>query len=308
MIKSKDIGLPQSIDLDHACRLYEGVEYKNFWKETSRRNLDLLEQVIISSLIPVQGCRIVDIGCGFGRLADCYLDRFVQVTMLDGSMSLLRQAQKTVGTRATYVAADANHLPFRPASFDCLLLMRAFHHLHDSKVILSEVGRVLCSKGTFVFNYCSKLSLRQWFLWLLRRNRRNPLSLSPAGVGTDFISHHPKYVHQLLKQNGYSDIKYLGAGILDKIPDRSGHLVPLARWLAPFFGLTKLAPWINCRAVVSSPKTQDVKNETDDIFICPSCHGDLTCRPGAYICTSCTAAYSIEDGIIDFRLDTKEPL
>lgn len=306
-MKSKFIdGLPRKMDLDQLCRLYEGVEYKDFWKETSKRNLDLLERIIVDSLIPGRGGRVIDIGCGFGRLAGCYLGRFEQVVMLDGSMTLLRQAQETVGTRATYVAADANHLPFRPASFDCLLLMRVFHHLHDSKVILSEVSRVLRNKGTFVFNYCSKLSLRQLFFWLIGRKRKNPLSLTPAGVGTRFIAHHPKYIHQLLKQNGYSDMKYLGAGILDKIPDNSGHLVPLAQWLAPLFGLTKLAPWINCRAVLSSAKTQAVGSEADDIFICPSCHGNLICRSDAYICTSCKARYPIEDGIFDFRPDTNE--
>lgn len=307
-MKSKLIGLPQSMDLDHACRLYEEVEYKDFWKENSKRNLDLLEKIIVSSLIPARGRRIIDIGCGFGRLAECYLDRFEQVIVLDGSLTLLRQAQEVVGKRATYVAADANRLPFRPASFDCLLLIRIFHHLHDSQTILSEVSRVLCDKGTFVFNYCNKLSLRQLIFWLLRLERANPLTLAPAGVGTRFITHHPKYVHQLLKQNGYSDMKYLGAGILDKVPDRFGRLVPLAKWLAPFFGSTKLASWINCRAIASSTETHEAGNELDDIFICPACHGDLICRSDAYICRSCKAVYPIDNGIIDFRLDANEHL
>jgi SAM-dependent methyltransferase len=301
-MKSRSVGLPQEIDANHACRLYEGIEYKEFWNERKKHNLDLLEHDIISSLLPASGRRIIDIGCGFGRLADCYLDRFEQVIMLDGSMTLLRQAQEAIGDRATYIAADANYLPLRPSSIDCTLMVRVFHHLPDSQAILAEVRRVLSSKGVFIFNYCNILNLRQMILWILHLKRENPLTLETIGGGTCLISHHPKYVHRLLRKNGYSDMKYLGAGVFDKIPDPSGHLLPLAKLFAPVFSLTKLAPWINCRAVASIGEALDTKHE-EDIFICPSCHGDLIRQPNAYKCKLCGGTYPIENGIIDFRLD-----
>jgi ubiquinone/menaquinone biosynthesis C-methylase UbiE len=303
-LRAKRIGLPKELNDNHACQLYEGTEYKEFWKEKAKHNLDLLERDIVSSLIPASGHRIIDIGCGFGRLGECYRDRFEQIVMLDGSVTLLRQAQEVVGERATYIAADANHLPFRPSSFDCILLIRVFHHLYDSQLILNEMRRLLCNQGTFVFNYCSKLSLRRILLWIMRLKRENPLTLEPAGIGTQFITHHPKYVHQLLMQNGYTRIRYLGAGVLDKIPDPSGRLVPLARSLAPIFGHSGLVPWINCRAVASSGETLNDKSKVEDILICPSCHGYLIRQPNAYICKSCDGQYPIRDNIIDFRVDT----
>jgi ubiquinone/menaquinone biosynthesis C-methylase UbiE len=305
-MKSRSIGLPKESDTNHAYRMYEGIEYKEFWKESKKHNLDRLEHAIVSSLLPACGRRIIDIGCGFGRLSDCYLDRFEQVIMLDGSVTLLQQARKTVGEGATYVAADANNLPLRPSSMDCVLLFRVFHHLPDSHSILTEVRRVLGRKGVFVFNYCNKISLRQLVLWMLRRKRENPLTLETIGIGTRLISHHPRYIRGLLEKNGYSNMKYLGAGIFDKIPDPFGILFPLAKLLAPVFGLTNLAPWINCRAITSSGEPLDTMRKVEDIFICPSCHCDLVYLTQAYVCKSCEHIYPIEDGIIDFRLASDE--
>jgi ubiquinone/menaquinone biosynthesis C-methylase UbiE len=302
-MKSGSVGLPPKMDANYAYRSYEGVEYKEFWNERKKHNLDLLERDIIRSLLPVSGHRIVDIGCGFGRLADCYLDRFEQVVMLDGSATLLRQAQEVVGKRAIYIAADANRLPFSPSSFDCALLIRIFHHLPESQVILAELKRILSFQGVLGFNYCNKLSPRQIMLWILHRKRGNPLTLDPV-VGPRFITHHPKYVHQLLTQNGYSDIQYLGSGVFDKIPDVGGYLLPLAKLFAPVFGFTKLAPWINCRTVSSSGKVLDTTAKVEDIFICPACHGSLTHLPKAYVCKPCEHIYPTDDGIIDFRIET----
>lgn len=299
----KKSGLPKELDTSNSCRLYEDIEYREFWNENAKHNLDLLEHAIVSSLIPASGYRIIDIGCGFGRLAECYLDRFEQVIMLDGSMTLLQQAQEAVGKRAIYIAADVNHLPLGPSSVDCALMIRVFHHLQDSQIILNETQRILRRKGVFIFNYCNKINLRQLMLWILRFNRKNPLTLEPAGLGTLFISHHPKSIQLLLKKNGYKGMQYFGSGVFDKIPDASGRLLFLAKFLAPVFGFTNLAPWINCRAVASSGCTLDTKNKVEDIFICPSCHGDLIHLPNVYTCKSCGGSYPIEDGIIDFRLD-----
>lgn len=306
-MSSKAMGLPPKIDHAHIHRMYEGIEYKDFWSEDKKRHmLDLLEHALVGSLIPSSGHRIVDLGCGFGRLADCYLDRFKQVIMVDGSMTLLQQAREATQGRATYIAADANHLPFRPSSFDCVLLFRVFHHIPNSQMIISEVKRILGFEGTFVFNYCNKLSPRQIVRWMLRLRHDNPFKFAPVGVSTRFISHHPRHVYKLLKKNGYSNFKQLGSVIVDKIPDPFGILLPLARWLAPVSGFANTASWISYSARKPSGDAIDKSCEVEKIFICPSCHGDLVHRPGSYTCRSCASTYLIKNGVIDFRLDSNE--
>lgn len=306
-MSSKTMGLPPKMDHAHMHRSYEGIEYKEFWSVDKKKHaLDLLEHDFVRALLPTSGQRILDIGCGYGRLADCYLDRFNQIVMLDGSMTLLRQAQEKNGKKAIYIAADANHLPFRHSSFDCVLLFRVFHHIPDSQRILSEIKQLLCFKGTFVFDYCNKTSPRQLLRWALRLRHDNLLSLAPAGVDTRFISHHPLHVYHLLKQNGYSDLRRLGTGIIDKIPDPFGVLLPIARWLAPISGFTNTASWINCSVRKLSGEVLEEVGDIEKIFICPSCRGNLISQPEAYTCKACGSSYPIKNEIIDFRIDTNE--
>lgn len=306
-MSSKTMGLPPKMDHVHRYRSYEGVEYKEYWSvDKKKQNLDMLEHDFVRALLPASGQRILDLGCGFGRLADCYLDRFHQAVLLDGSMTLLRQAQEKNGEKAIYVAADANHLPFRHSSFDCVLLFRVFHHIPDSQRILSDIKRLLCYKGTFVFDYCNKASPRQLVRWILRLRRDNPLSFAPAGIDTRFISHHPQYVYSLLQQNGYSGLRRLGTGIIDKFPDPFGILLPMARWLAPISGFTNTASWINCSVKKLSGEEVEEIADIEKIFICPSCHGNLIHGPEAYICAACRSSYPIKHGIIDFRMETNE--
>jgi SAM-dependent methyltransferase len=301
---SKFKGIPLKIDPGkYLSQLYEGINYKEFWEENSKSELDTLEHTLLQNLLPSSGTRIIDVGCGFGRLADCYLDRFEQVVMLDGSMTLLRQAQDLIKDKAIYIAADANHLPFRRASFDCVLMMRVFHHLGDSQLILNELHRVLGDLGVLVFNYCNKRSARQFVRWFFRMKKENPFTLEPVGVGTPFISHHPDYVHDILNKTGYSEISYFGTGVMDKFSGRLGRLekwLPSGEALAPFLGALKLAPWINCRAIAHGEELNQNKN-MEELLVCPLCHNALQKSLSAYICVSCGKSYPIKDGIADFR-------
>lgn len=303
-MRPKPKGLPVVIDPnDNSSRMYEGIEYKEFWNGDSKNKLDELEHILLQNLLPRSGRRIIDIGCGFGRLADCYLDRFEQVVMLDGSVTLLKQAMDVIKDRAVYIAADANHLPFARSSFDCVLMFRVFHHLKDSQAILTELNGILGDMGVLVFNYCSKLSGRQVMRWLMGSSRDSPFSLDPA-VGPRFIVHHPIYVQRALINAAFSDITYLGSGVMDKF---AGRLGPFEKWLpsgealAPILGVVKIAPWINCRAVAHGDQIDNNKT-IEELLICPLCHNSLQTSSGSYHCSACARTYPIIDNIADFRL------
>ena len=302
-MRTKPKGLPVVIDPNkNSSRIYEGIEYKEFWNGDSKNKLDELEHFLLRNMLPRSGRRIIDIGCGFGRLADCYLDRFEQVVMLDGSITLLKQAQDAIKDRAVYIAADANHLPFTRSSFDCVLMFRVFHHLTDSQAILTELNRVLGDMGVLVFNYCNKLSGRQVMRWLMGSSKESPFSLDPA-VGLRFIVHHPIYVQRTLINAAFSDITYLGSGVMDKV---AGRLGPFEKWLpsgealAPVLGVVKIAPWINCRAVAHGGQMDDRKT-IEELLVCPQCHNSLQKSSGSYHCLTCARSYPIIDNIADFR-------
>jgi ubiquinone/menaquinone biosynthesis C-methylase UbiE len=300
---SKLDGLPLELHHKQASLLYEGIEYKAFWAGKEKQRLDDWEHYLVRKLLPKTGRRIVDIGCGFGRLSDCYLDRFEQIVMLDGSMTLLRQAQDKLKDKAVYIAADANHLPFIKSSFDCVLMIRVFHHMPDTYWILSEFGRILGHSGVFLFNYSNKLSAHQTFKRLLRWDKENPFVLEPVISGKTLIQHHPAYVHQMLIKTGFSEMKYFGTGVMDKLPGGLGQFErwqPLAMTTAWMLGLMKMAPWVICKTQKIGEALNDYKC-IDDLLICPSCHNVVTHIEESYICISCKISYPIDNGIADFR-------
>ena len=299
-------GLPLKIDPEGPPHsLYEGIEYSEFWNGSQKRRLDELEHVIVRSLLPVSGRRIIDVGCGYGRLADCYMGNFQQAIMFDGSMSLLRQASEKTGGQATYIAGDVTHLPFRTASFDAVLMIRVFHHIQDSWACLSELHRLLCDDGRFVFSYCNKQNARRVIQWLIRANKENPFTTEPTGVGSMFISQHPKAIHRMLRQSGFATIQYYGAGVLDSLADRIGFVgrwIKLDERLASFFGRSKIAPWILCSAIARGNTSVIDARGIVDLLQCPCCRGSLSSVERGYLCLACERRYPVEDGIIDLRV------
>ncbi len=264
-------GLPTRYRRIGSSALYEGVEYKDFWDGESRKRLDKLEHALVCSLLPRHGQRLIDIGCGYGRLSDCYLERFDQVVMLDGSMTLLQQAKEITQGRAFYVAADVYHLPFKDSTFDCTLMIRVFQHLSCAEDILLEIRRILQKSGVFIFNYCNKRSLRQLLKWVFRKKLENPLKLNPDNSAIFLISHHPVYVDQFLQNAGFSQTEFRGEGIVEEVIHRNpsirkdGNLIDS---LVSSLGRIKMAPWIMCKAsaqILPDPLKDQKRDPTERV-------------------------------------------
>lgn len=289
--------------------LYEGVEYRPFWEGVERQKLDALEQIVVRDLLGAPARRMVDIGCGFGRLADCYLDRCEQVVMLDSSLSLLHQAREaTRGRAALYVAGDAARLPFCAGAFDQVLMVRVFHHLPDSRGVLNELHRLLPVNGRLVFTYSNKANPRRIWEWLRGRYRYDPFRLEPQGEGPVFLMHHPRYVNDLLTEVGFAVRQVRGVGVMDKLAGRAGRFaqrVPLGVGAAPLLGRLALAPWIFLNAqVVKAAWTAHSTDPLEECLQCPHCAGKLQQRSRGYVCRDCLRLYPLEGGILNF-LDPK---
>ena len=284
--------------------LYEDVEYHDFWEGVERRHLDQLEQIIVSKMLRLPARRLIDIGCGYGRLAQCYGDKCDEVVMLDSAWSQLQQARETTEGKFTYIASNATRLPFRPGSFDRVVMVRVFHHIEDSQASLSELQRILCTQGRLLFSYSNKRNIERIVKWMLGRSPFNPFDQTVGSIWEMFVMHHPAYIRQSLSELGFSDLSEQGSGIMDKIAGRVGKLwkwIPLGVSIAPMVGRWGWAPWIFVEGekTVGEPLLNDQLN--DDYLACPNCHGDLEMASDAYRCLSCERIYPIKDGIIDFR-------
>jgi ubiquinone/menaquinone biosynthesis C-methylase UbiE len=303
---TRDKGLPDKFPpSEKSYSLYEGVRYQEHWEDRSHARQDALEQYIISGLLPASGRRIIDLGCGYGRLAPTYLDRFDQAVLYDGSLSLLRDARDTLGDRALLVAGDVGRLPFKAASFDCVLTIRVLQHVHDLAGTLEEMRRITAGNGTVVFSYHNKRNARRILRYFDTRKRGNPFSLESAEIDPTLISHHPRRIEAIMHAAGFSAPEYRGTVVVDSlasITERFEPRVPAgARW-APFMGRFWLAPWLIGRSYATADADPEPAGRTDDLFQCPSCQGDVVRQGPGFECPACHRTYPVEDGIYDFRL------
>ena len=102
---------------------------------------------IRNALGPVDGLRILDLGCGKGRFARALQAEGAVTTGLDLSTAMLSEA---VGVDR--VRGSARSLPFRSGGFDAVLAVEVFEHLDPTtwSATLREARRVLAPRGTVV--------------------------------------------------------------------------------------------------------------------------------------------------------------
>ena len=121
---------------------------------------------VLQRLAPVCGERILDLGCGTGRLAVELLERMGRghVVGLDRSAAMLAEAAAHHASRPpftplhdasthpsvlTFVRADGAALPFVDA-FDAVFSTAALHWIPDHVALFSSVYRALAPGGRFI--------------------------------------------------------------------------------------------------------------------------------------------------------------
>ncbi len=94
-----------------------------------------------------EGLRILDAGCGTGRLAAALEARGASVHGVDISPQMIEKARERIGERA--VVGDIGRLPFDDAEFDRVYMWRVVHLL-DRPAAFAEIHRILAPEGKLV--------------------------------------------------------------------------------------------------------------------------------------------------------------
>jgi SAM-dependent methyltransferase len=237
--------------------VYEGFDYRSFWADAGRRHLDRLEHRVVEELLPPDGVRILDLGCGFGRLTDAYVDRFRQVVLVDAAGSLLEQARRRWGRRIRVVQADLRQLPFADATFDAVVMVRVLHHLADPGTALREVRRVMAPGARLVGNVSNKRNAVR-MARALARGSLDPWRSGLERYGPPSFGCHPKDAEAWLLDAGLLPLRWRGVGVFDKVarwvPEGSS-LIPLGTRASRALGRIRLAPSLFVQAVALPAET-----------------------------------------------------
>lgn len=287
----------------HICD-YEGSTYRtDFWE--GREYEDLAERLALQKLMPATGGRLIDIGAGFGRLADFY-HGYDEIFLLDYSRSMLREAQERLGSDlpCTYVAADLYNLPLNDALFDTALTVRVLHHVRDIPAALREIRRLMRPGGVYILEYANKRHLKAILRYLAGRQSWNPFSPEPVEFVALNYDFHPAYMQARLSEAGFAIEKQLTVSHF--------RLSLLKRWLPPHHlaaldgllqgsaPLFKLSPSILVRTRAKGEQARGQAGQR--LFRCPRCHNpNLAQTPQALECQGCGRRWAIEDGIYNFK-------
>lgn len=133
--------------------------YEVLWSENDlHENLGRVEgdqsvEQILEDLGGDTSLRILDIGCGMGRVAERLRDHGYEPVGIDIAVSGLR-AYKGMRPAAPLVAGSAARLPFADESFDVVLIMGVLYELPDAQTIadaLTDARRVVRPGGRVVY-------------------------------------------------------------------------------------------------------------------------------------------------------------
>lgn len=101
---------------------------------------------MIRQHVPLEGARVLDIGCGIGA----YLEKFRALTAepfgVDVDAEKLERALNDKGLRTVAVSVSES-LPFPNATFDAVLLHEVIEHVSDDRQTIREAHRVVKSGG-----------------------------------------------------------------------------------------------------------------------------------------------------------------
>ncbi len=181
---------------------YEDLGYRDvFW--AARRYEDACDRIAIRALLPPTGGRLIEVGAGFGRLANEY-GGYGEVVLLDSSDVHVAAARDALAGDARFevVLGDALALPYPDGLFDTAVCVRVLHHFADPGPVLAELGRVTRPGGVVVIEYANKRNLKSIARRVLGRQSWSPFELGSVEYRPLHFDHAPVGVRRALRRAG----------------------------------------------------------------------------------------------------------
>ena len=287
---------------------YEGSRYSTEFWDGSRDYEDAVERVALRAMLPPTGRTLIEIGAGFGRLADLYAG-YDTVVIFDYANTQLTQAVERLGEggaggkpRYIYVQADFYHLPFVSGLFDTVTMIRTLHHAADAPAVLRGISDTLGPNGAFVLEFANKHNIKAILRYLLRRQKWSPFDLEPVEFVDLNFDFHPKWMWAQLQDVGLRreitrTVSHYRIGLLKRlVPTRM--LTAMDALAQPTGALWQLSPSVFVRSRADADKAAA---EDGGFFRCPACGSRLGAPPQAEFHCDCGKVWRREGSIYNFR-------
>ena len=134
-------------------------DYDKIAKDFSSSRYSIWEEFSIFKDYIKDGDKILDLGCGNGRLLELFKDKDIEYIGVDTSEKLIEIAKKKYPD-GKFQVADALNLPFEDNYFDKVFSIAVLHHIPSKEYrlrFLKEAKRVLRKDGLLI--------LTVWDLW-----------------------------------------------------------------------------------------------------------------------------------------------
>jgi ubiquinone/menaquinone biosynthesis C-methylase UbiE len=167
--------------------------------------------------------RILDAGCGYGRVSLELAERFPEseIVAVDQSHSMVEELVNAKGQkRIRVVRGDLEHLPLESGVVDLVLCLGVIMHVRNEHAAISEFVRVLGNRGTLLLTYNNCLNPFSVIFMITAAMTR------AAGYKQSF--HLRRFYERFLSERGYR---------VDAFPT---HIVPAFPWPGPLKALLDL--------------------------------------------------------------------
>ena len=127
-------------------------DYNLIAEEFSRSRQSIWEELKLLSQYTIPGEKILDLGCGNGRLLEIFKEMNIEYFGVDNSEKLLEIAKKKY-PKKNFLIADALNLPFPNNYFDKIYSIAVLHHIPSTEFrlqFLKEAKRVLKPDGLLI--------------------------------------------------------------------------------------------------------------------------------------------------------------
>ncbi len=288
---------------------YEGSPWRtDFWP--GREYEDRAERIALAHLLPPRGKRLIEIGAGFGRLADLYRG-YERVVLLDYARSMLKEARERLGAdpHFVFVAADLYNLPLANNAVDAAVTVRVLHHVADIPGAFAEIARIVRPHGAFVTDFANKRHLKAMIKYWLHpilggvNSKDSPFSLEPYEFVKLNFDYHPSYIRNNLARRGFQ-VRAERAVSTFRLGAFKRLLSPAL--LASLDGLIQtptsalqLSPSLFLRAESEKPGAAEVNPALWRCLHCGST--DVEEQPERLSCRNCGTIYPCVEGIYDFK-------